>query len=247
MKKNFLLCSMLLTSFVAFAEDEVVEASEENSSAVSEEFNKQQFTWTYSVKSNSSEMSDFAKFNGQLRDMITQINRGENSNMYQQMLNFMKELQEAIVAGYNLFGSVMTSKEPFVEIAEQAVEAITEEISTSEESSDVTTKDFSDASEVVVSQEEEIVATEDASVEVARTEVEASVVDPVLSITLTCAVVDEAGLEAWNLATTMLQDLADSMNNGSITPDEVVESLASIYDVLTKMSNAGLSLTSASL
>jgi hypothetical protein len=217
MKKNFLLCSMLLSSVVSFA---------------AEEFSPERFTWTYSVKPKSSEMSDFVRFNGQLHEMIIQVHRGENSSMYQQMLNFMKELQEAIVAGYNLFGAVVTSKESYVQIAAEAAEAIVEEVSTSEESSNVVTK----ACDV----------SEEASVEAVESEA-AVAVDPALIITLTCSVVDETGLENWNLATTMLQDLADSMNNGSITPDEVIASLTSIYDVLIKMSNAGLSLTSANL
>lgn len=216
MKKNLLLCSMFLTSFLV---------------CESEEFVPQRFTWTYSVQAlDTSDMTDFAKFNSQLNDLIVDIHRGQSSNMYEQTLNFLKELQEAIVAGVNLFSSVVTTQESAAEMIVEETEKVAEETDAVADSA--------------MNQDEQ---TEDVIANVSE-ETDAVVsVNPALNISVMCTLLNQQDLELWNSAKSTLQALADNMNNNVCTPDEIIATLNNVYDILIQLEGSNLSLTSANI
>ncbi|OGB85934.1 hypothetical protein A3J41_01855 [candidate division TM6 bacterium RIFCSPHIGHO2_12_FULL_38_8] len=201
MKNNFLFCVTFMTASMALAS----------------EFVPQRFEWTYSVQPKDVQSFEhFVKFNDQMSEMVQEINRGPHAGIYQQFVVFMKELQEAIAAGFNLVGSAMTTQAPITEVVAEVAQAVVDDVVSQDEI----------ASDVVKSETEIL---------------------PVFSITLTCALPDENQRDLWNLATTMLNNLCEGMNDGSLDADHVVDALNNVYDVLMQMRGSGISLTSCAI
>ncbi len=222
MKKNILLCAALIASLVQ-----------------AEEFVPKLFTWTYAVQAkDATNFETLSEFNVKFRSLIAEMNenssRSTGAEIYSSFLIFAREVQEAILAGANLFGSVAIAQDSLVSLAEEATEQMVEQ--TLEETVlPELNKDFVQESEFVVS-EEKVEAIEESEATVAPCE-------PAFVIKFACTITDASQEEAWNLVTSALQTFADKINNNAITSDEFVESLKEIYNMLSQLEGSGLGLT----
>ncbi|MBP6892219.1 hypothetical protein KBB68_01420 [Candidatus Babeliales bacterium] len=214
--KNILLCSMLVTSVVC-----------------AEEFQPKKYTWQYVVQAkDTNNVETLTEFNEKLRGLIKEMNedsvRSAGSDIYQKFLIFVKEMQEAIIAGFNLFGSVSTLQEPLVEFVEEAVVQAVEEQATEE------------VNKSVVDEQAEI-ATVSEDVSATMQDVTPAV-NPIITITFTCKILDASQEELWNVTVGMFQALADKINSNQITSEELVTALTEIYQTLSKLEGSGLNL-----
>lgn len=88
-------------------------------------FTPVKFTMSFTITPGSdASTTDFDSAAATMKELIEAGHRGSPS-LYQNLLVFIKELQEAIVAGMNLFAVATTSQETVVEMIEDvAVEAV---------------------------------------------------------------------------------------------------------------------------
>lgn len=155
------------------------------------------------IRIQAKDLNDTALFDQksqELLDIIQTVHRSQNgAHLYSQILNFIKELQEAIVAGYNLFTTATTSNSAqIISVIKEAMS--TESTSAVQEETAVESEATSKASEVVreeneadnvVSQEnneavvvEETVAQEETASSQVVTTTEENVVAPEVTETL---------------------------------------------------------------
>ena len=227
MKKNLLFCSMFIASVVC-----------------AEEFQAQKFTWQLVVEAkDSSNLDTLSEFNGKLRSLINEMNenstRSASNDVYQKFLIFIKDMQEAIVAGLNLFSSVATAQEPLVLLAEEVVGQIEEQAAQEQAAQEPAVEEPAVAESAVV---EEV--SKGAEAEVAQVSEEtAPAVRPAIVITFVCGITDASQEEVWNTAINLMQALADKINHNDITPDDFVTALTEIYNTLAQLPNSGLGLT----
>jgi type I site-specific restriction endonuclease len=220
--KNILLCSMLISSVVC-----------------AEEFQAKKYTWQYVVQAKDTRnFETLAEFNGKLRGLIAEMNdnsvRSAGSDIYQKFLVFVKEMQEAIVAGLNLFGSVAISQEPLVALVEEVVEQVAEQAAEEQVAEEV--------NKSVADEQAEVAAVSEEVAEVSEVEV-APAVNPAIVITFTCKISDASQEEAWNASIATLQTLADKINSNETTSEEVVAALTELYNTLSQLEGSGLNLT----
>lgn len=223
--KNFLLCSMFLTSAVC-----------------AQDFQAKQYTWQYVVQAkDAANLESLSEFNTKLREMIVEMNqdsvRSSGTEIYQKFLIFVKEIQEAIAAGANLFGSVAIAQEPLVVLVQEAAEQVLEQAIDAQVAEEVAAN-----KNVAEEQVEAIVEEIEASVESLEEVIAQATpsVIPAIVITFNCKITDESKEEIWNTAVTAFQLLADKINSNQTTPDEVIASLVEIYNALSQLENAGL-------
>ncbi len=220
--KNLLLSSLLVTS-VVFGQD----------------FQAQKYTWQYAVQAkDATNLEALSEFNVKLRNLIGEMNensaRSEGVDVYQKFLIFIKEVQEAIAAGANLFGSVALSQEPIIALVEDVIEDVVQA-----ESEDVASEEIKTVvvEEQVLNEEAEVATSEE---NVASVTAETN---PVIVITFSCTIVNPSQEEIWSAAIATFQTLANKINNNEITADELVASLTEVYTALSQLENAGLGLT----
>lgn len=210
-----LICSLLLSAITIHSD---------------EEFTPQTFTWTYSVQAkDANNMEDLRTAIHQIRSIIneaaTKGSESNASNFFQKFLVFVKELQEAIAAGFNLFGAVSTSQQPLLQVAEDFVEQALDQAVETQETNEVKSLDNAE----VVS------------------EPAATPTLPRIIIAFTCSVQNPAELESWNTSKSLLEELATSLNNNTISSDEVVASIIDIYQSLTALKNAQMDVSASNL
>lgn len=71
----------------------------------SAEFTPKIVTWTYQITAkNAEQLSDILAMQTRTQETIHEMKRGISSDSFAKFLTFIKELQEAIFAGLNLFG-----------------------------------------------------------------------------------------------------------------------------------------------
>lgn len=223
-----LLCSMLITSVVC-----------------AEEFQAKKYTWQYVVQAkDTTNFETLSEFNGKMRSLIAEMNdesvRSAGSDIYQKFLVFVKEMQEAIVAGFNLFGSVTTSQEPLVTFVEEAVEEVIAQV-IEEQVAEEVNKGVADQQAEVATVSEEVVATSEEIPATVQEVVPAA--NPVIVITFTCKISDASQEEVWNASIATLQALADKINSNEATSEEVVAALEEIYNTLAQLEGSGLYLS----
>lgn len=116
MNKNILLCISLFIFNSAQAND--IDSTETT-------FTPQVCTFTYTIKAkDAAQLDDIKQLHTRLNDLT---HRNTNPTVYQSLVVFMKELQEAIAAGFNLFITATTQNEPLAQVLEEAiVDAITQ-------------------------------------------------------------------------------------------------------------------------
>ena len=221
--KNTLILSSLFFAFAAQAE---------------ETFVPKKFTWTYSVQAkDATDCNDIAEFHNQMRSMIDDIhvNRCVSANMYEKLLSFIKEVQEAIVAGFNLFSASHTAVTEVEELANVLVESVAETV---EQAADqVLTRDVTlDESEIVEQATEEVDQAQDAVV---------ANIKPVVLISISCSVLEPSELELWNNATVMLQDLSDKINAQVLSPLEIIDAINQVALILQQLQSADMFFTAA--
>ena len=218
--KNIVLSFALLTS-VVFAE----------------EFQAKKYTWTYVVQAkDATSYGVMSKFSEELRNLIAEINqdsvRAGSVKIKKKFLLFVKEMQEAVAAGVNLFGSVSTAQEPFAvmvaEVAEQVVQEVVQEVVQSEQNDEQVNK-----------------SVEDEQVEAVAQDVvqESAPVIPAVAISFQFFIQDEEQQENGNVAIAAFEALAEKINNNSITAEELVNEFINVYQMLEKLKNSRLALS----
>lgn len=116
MNKNILLCATLFVFSAINAEDTV---------STETTFTPQVCTFTYTVQAkDAAHLDDIKQLHTRINDVT---HRGANPTVYQSLLVFIKELQEALTSGLNLFVTATAQNEPIAQVLEEAiVEAIVE-------------------------------------------------------------------------------------------------------------------------
>jgi len=122
MNKNILF-------FIALAVFNIANTADLNTNKSSQEY-----TLKYTFKAiDTQNLTDFNNASKGLIELFesTRKNSSNNTNFYDKLLNFIKELQEAVIAGINLFSSASTTSNAAIETvndiaqtAEVAVEAL---------------------------------------------------------------------------------------------------------------------------
>lgn len=124
MNKNILFFAVFSFFSFAFASEEITEqcpATTEDACAQETTFTPMKFTLSYSIKPGAdASTADFDAATSTMRELIDAGHRGSPA-LYQNLLTFIKELQEAIIAGVNLFTVASTSQENITVIVEKAV------------------------------------------------------------------------------------------------------------------------------
>jgi hypothetical protein len=219
--KNSMLFIPLLFTFVA------INASE------NADFVAKKFTWTYTIKAlDEANLDDIHRVNLGMRSLIHDLSRGTNQNFYQNFLIFFKELQEAIVAGLNLVGFVQTHQVTMAEVEEAVVATVVEEI-TAETKTEV---------DQVAAQVDQAVAAEVVADDAVATEIAPGAT---VAMSLSCEVKDESAVDLWNQATTALQELADGINNNSLSSAEMLEKVNTANGLLSQLEGSSLNLFAA--
>ncbi len=228
--KNIFVLSSLFFAFAAQAE---------------EAFVPKKFTWTYSVQAqDTTNCDDILNFHTQMRSMIDDINvnRCASANMYEKLLSFIKEVQEAIIAGFNLFSASHTAVIEVEELANVLAESVTETVEQAADEA-LTRNVTLDESEEVVEQAEENVA--EISEVVATEDVVVSEFNPAVLISISCTVLEPSELELWNNATAMLQDLSDKINAQLLSPLEIIDAINEVALILRQLQSADMFFTAA--
>ncbi len=229
--KNMLVLSSLFFAFAAQAE---------------ETFVPKRFTWTYSLQAqDASNCDDILKFHGAMRSMIDEINvnRSASVNMYEKLLVFIKEAQEAILAGFNLFSSSHTTVAEIEDVEAAIVETVTEVL---EQAADAQAVERTVSLDEPVMQEENDAEVIDATQNSDVAEIEVvQTVNPVVYISISCTVLNASEVESWNNATAMLQDLSDKINAQVLSPLEVIDAINEVAVILQQLQSADMFFTAA--
>ncbi|MCX5923953.1 MAG: hypothetical protein NTZ68_00810 [Candidatus Dependentiae bacterium] len=228
------------------------------------------FTFEYTVQPKSSDFTDWNNANASLLELANKVQtKSSGSSFYQSVLVFIKEMQEAIAAGLNLFGSVSTSQDSFSEIIQditaEAIEQNVKESVAAALGSTKSTEEENVATEVEATQEavvseveaiEEVVATEvieqatqEAAIEAQEVLAEEALVEEVLAeeaqdipsitISLSLLATDLSDEATWTTAKEMLEDFAQQATAGNMSPDVFVEKLTAIFEFVDQSSLHG--------
>ncbi len=220
MTKNSLLFTVLFTFISSLNATEQVP------------FSAQIFTWEYTViPQNHHDLTDWNNANNSLMTHIQKTTRGSGNNFYENILTFIKEMQEALSQNLNLVSLISTSDENLADIMQEvADEAFNEESSSSEPATgNVTHNDTSAAQDS---------ATETASAEVVLSENDVQVT-PAITISLSILATDAHEQETWIIAKEMLEKLSAQAATGKLSPEDFVQQLSAIFEFINKSSIHG--------
>ncbi|MFA5998403.1 MAG: hypothetical protein WC747_00070 [Candidatus Babeliales bacterium] len=200
------------------------------------------FTFQYSVQPKNNDFTDWNNANASLIELANRVQtKSTGTTFYQSVLIFIKEMQEAIAAGLNLFGSISTSQESFSEIIQDITQAAIEDNvkdsaitdlgntkSTDEEA--VTTEETVSADVVTT----DAVATEVVVEEVLVEEILVEEVQAIPSITVSLSLLatDESEQATWTAAKEMLEAFSQQATAGDLSPEDFVGKLTAIFEFI---------------
>lgn len=191
------------------------------------------FTFAYNVRPATADNGDFINVSRSFLSFLGSQTDSNVNNIYQNFAIFMKELQEAIVAGANLIQAVSTSEGTVVQVvAEAALE------NTNVQAADSCVKNIAeDAQEVVAAEaaiQETIVAKEDAINTAEQAVVKAEDVINTIEFEISLFVEKEEDISVWTEAKDLLFSLKQSLEKGLFSPNDLIEKLSSVFGLVEK-------------